>query len=180
MILEQDYYSRQIPALLRALYIKLIFNPKRVLDAGCGMGNLAEGLRNLGIEAWGVDINEDALSQVSQKFKRFCQKGDVLNLDFSDQSFDLVSTVNVLEHIREKDIKNALSECSRVARRAMYHEITVNEDLRTIDKDPTHRTKKPVGWWFGVLRKLFSQEWKVRNGFSIPVFKNGIFLLERR
>ena len=31
-------------------------NPKTVLDAGCAMGFLVEGLRARGVEAWGVDV----------------------------------------------------------------------------------------------------------------------------
>jgi 2-polyprenyl-3-methyl-5-hydroxy-6-metoxy-1,4-benzoquinol methylase len=36
-------------------------NPKTVMDAGCAMGFLLEGLRAREVEAWGVDVSEYAI-----------------------------------------------------------------------------------------------------------------------
>ena len=40
--------------------------PASVLDAGCAMGFLVEALRERGVEAWGVDISEYAISKVHE------------------------------------------------------------------------------------------------------------------
>lgn len=61
----------QILAFLRAMYIKLVFRPKTVLDVGCGMGNLVEMLRKIGIHAPGIEISDYALSQVPDDLKKF-------------------------------------------------------------------------------------------------------------
>ena len=49
--------------------------PKTVLDAGCAMGFLVEGLRKEGVQALGVDVSEYALSQVHPDIKPFCWGG---------------------------------------------------------------------------------------------------------
>lgn len=36
-------------------------HPKTVLDAGCAMGHLVAALRDLGVEAYGVDVSEYAI-----------------------------------------------------------------------------------------------------------------------
>lgn len=189
-VYDANYYSScnnqyregrrfQIAAFGRAALIKLIFNPASALDVGCGMGILVEKLQRLGIKARGVDVSKYALSQVPSKFKRLCREGNILKLDFPPRSFDLVASVNVLEHQEEKDVELAISNCARVAGRVMYHEITVSEDITVINKDPTHKTKRPADWWEGKFRQLLSREWKIRRVWPIPFFKNGIFLLEK-
>ena len=45
-------------------------HPKTVLDAGCAMGYLVEALRDRGVEAYGIDISEYALSQVRQDIQQ--------------------------------------------------------------------------------------------------------------
>ena len=62
-------YARDEPHWLRffdmiADQIILSLSPKRVFDAGCAMGFLVESLWDRGVEAWGVDISEYAISRV--------------------------------------------------------------------------------------------------------------------
>ncbi|GAI61002.1 unnamed protein product, partial [marine sediment metagenome] len=42
--------------------------------------------------------------------------GDVLNIPFGDNAFDLVVSVELLEHIPEKHTDKALKEMARVAK----------------------------------------------------------------
>ncbi len=51
--------------------------PKIVLGAGCAMGFLVETLRKRGVEAYGVDISEFAISQVHDDIKASCWVGSV-------------------------------------------------------------------------------------------------------
>ena len=173
----RHYFRHQLSALLRALYIKFLFNPKTVLDLGCGMANLVETLRRLGVKAYGLDISEYALSQIPEGLKQFCHQEDVLKMSYQDKKFDVVTTVNFLEHVQPADIDRFIAKSARVAKRGIYHEITVLEDKRTIDKDPTHCSKYARNWWFKKFSKL--KGWRVKKGPSIPVFKNGVFLLRR-
>ena len=44
-------------------------NPRTVLDAGCAMGFLVEGLRKRGVDAYGIDISEYAISQAHESIE---------------------------------------------------------------------------------------------------------------
>jgi 2-polyprenyl-3-methyl-5-hydroxy-6-metoxy-1,4-benzoquinol methylase len=53
------------------------FRPARVLDAGCAHGFLVEALWDRGVEAWGRDISEFAISQVRADLRQFCSAGTI-------------------------------------------------------------------------------------------------------
>lgn len=71
--------------------------PNSVLDAGCALGFLVEGLRNLGVSAFGVDISNYALGEVHTTIKRYCWQGSIG--DPFPQRYDLITCIEVLEHI---------------------------------------------------------------------------------
>lgn len=144
------------------------------------MGNLVEMLHRSGVESYGIEISDYALAQVPQDYQTFCQKGDLLNLPFGENQFDVVVTVNVLEHIATQNIKQAITESARVARFGLYHEITVLEDTRTIGLDSTHVTKENIPWWEKILNNHLGKRWDVQRGITIPFFKHGIFILRRK
>ena len=52
--------------------------PESVLDVGCAMGYLVEALRDLGVEAYGVDVSEYAISKVREDLKPFCKAASAL------------------------------------------------------------------------------------------------------
>lgn len=88
----------------------------------------------------------------------------------------MVTTTSVLEHIHKKEIPLAIKECARVAKKGKYHEIAVLEDRTTVNKDPTHVSKYKASWWLEQFKDKL-KGWRVKRGLTIPIFKNGIFLL---
>lgn len=91
------------------------FNPKTVLDAGCAWGYLVSALRDRGVEAYGIDISSYAISKVRVDVKPYCA---VCSLTESlpskfPKKFDLVTSIEVLEHMYEEDgIKAICNLCS--------------------------------------------------------------------
>lgn len=93
--------------------------PKTVLDAGCAMGYLVAALRDRGVEAYGVDISEYAISKVREDIKQYCAVGSLTESlpTCLPRQYDLVVTIEILEHMYEEDgrkaIENlcALSDC---------------------------------------------------------------------
>lgn len=172
-ILRKSIYRLSSP--VRALMIKLLLEPKTVLDVGCGKGNLVLWLRKLGIEAYGIDISSYALENAHRPIKRYLRRGEISNLPFENNQFDLVATFDLLEHICEGDLPQAIKECQRVAGRWVLHKIygTTRFEQRFPVKDPTHVTIRPNHWW----RKLFTKlELKSPTKF-FPKWEAGIFLL---
>ena len=89
-----------------------IENP-RILDVGCGTGGNLEMLANFGA-AEGVDISDDALEFCQQKGLTV-HKGLAEKLPFEDESFDVVSALDVIEHL-DNDIAG-LKEMNRVLKK---------------------------------------------------------------
>lgn len=85
-------------------------NPK-ILDVGCGTGANLEMLGKFG-EATGVDVSEDALEFCRQRGLSQVKYGLAENLPFADESFDLVTALDVVEHL-DDDIAG-LKEMHRV------------------------------------------------------------------
>lgn len=163
--------------IVRALMIKLFLNPKNVLDAGCGKGNLVLWLRRLGIEAYGVDISDWALKAAHASIKKYLSRGDILNLPFENNNFELVTTFDLLEHISEEDLPHVIKECQRVAKKSVLHKIygTTRFERRFPVKDPTHITIKPHHWWQNSFAEL-----KIKPATSFLLkWEAGIFLLAK-
>jgi SAM-dependent methyltransferase len=86
----------------------------RLLDAGCGTGRNLDELGRFG-RAAGIDLSPEAL--------RFCRKRGVaaaraalLALPFRDQSFDCVTSFDVVYHAWVTDDRAAVREMARVLR----------------------------------------------------------------
>lgn len=103
---------------------------KDVLDVGCGLGGkssdyLRAGARSVvGIDLRSFSLHSAARPQGESRNPAragFCQT-DAARMPFSDSSFDLIVSVNVLEHV--DDLYAVLRECKRVLRpdgRMLFH-----------------------------------------------------------
>ncbi len=103
-------------AILEEFMRQIIQNPKsktqnpRILDVGCGTGANLEMLANFG-EAEGVDVSDEALEFCRLKNLK-ATKGLAEKLPFADESFDVVTALDVVEHL-DDDIAG-LKEMHRV------------------------------------------------------------------
>ncbi len=88
-----------------------------VLDVGCGAGFLSNELARHQYAVTGVDLSEESL-KVAQKFDQTqsvrYQVADAYRLPFADQSFDVLTAMDFLEHVENP--KEVIKEFSRVLR----------------------------------------------------------------
>lgn len=75
---------------------------ERVLDVGCGVGQVVARLTEAGYEAYGVDVSEPNIER-ARKFSERCQFYDGRKLPFPDEHFASVGALNVLEHVEEPE-----------------------------------------------------------------------------
>ncbi|HMA36804.1 MAG TPA: methyltransferase domain-containing protein [Chloroflexia bacterium] len=87
--------------------------PRRILDVGCGTGTMIGYLARYG-QAEGIDMDADAVEFCHQRGVRQVQQVTSLPLPFPDASFDLVTALDVLEHI--DDDRAMLRELYRILR----------------------------------------------------------------
>lgn len=117
--------------------------PGRILEVGCGTGNLVRELLTQGADAYGVtDSSVDAINGYNFSLGRF-YTGSILALPFQDESFDTLICTNCLEHLTSEEIIRALQEIHRVCRRCLFLLIATESDR------DGHRqlTNKKRGWW---------------------------------
>ncbi len=164
-----------VPAQLEAYFIclnKYVKTGDHVLDVGFGLGY---GLNTLAIKASkisGVDVD--------QKVYDYCQKTlvgrnpkleqlivyDGYNLKFSDNHFDIISCVDVLEHV--ENYNKFLKELMRVAKRGIFIS-TPNRRSEFTNPDGTPKNQWHLREWsFEELNEIVSKfgkvEWNFING----------------
>ena len=90
-----------------AEHIAQDIQPASVLDAGCAIGLLVEGLRQRGVAAWGIDISEYAIQNVSAEIRPYCRVASVT--EALDRDYDLIVSIEVLEHIYLQEAQDAIA-----------------------------------------------------------------------
>ncbi|MEM7453053.1 MAG: methyltransferase domain-containing protein [Planctomycetota bacterium] len=83
----------------------------RMLDIGCSIGATVEAGTLLGWRASGVDVSSAAVNFCSS-LGLDCHKIDGTELPFADDTFDVVTSWHVIEHV--SDVKETLAEWNRV------------------------------------------------------------------
>lgn len=85
----------------------------KILDAGCGTGAMLSHLRSYG-EVVGVDISSEAIRLATTREVEGCRlvQCSLTDLPFEDGSFDLVTSFDVVSHIKEHGL--AFQELGRV------------------------------------------------------------------
>jgi len=123
--------------------IKDHFNPATVLDAGCACGHLVAALRDLGIEAYGIDISEYAINQVRDDIKPYCVVAP-LQTELPDsfpKKYDFIAHIEVIEHIQEPDAIKVLASLCKLSDRILFS--SSPSDIT----EPTHVNVHPVEYW---------------------------------
>jgi SAM-dependent methyltransferase len=85
-------------------------NSRRVLDVGCGAGNMAHHLRHYG-QVMGLDNNPRPLA-VARERGLEAHEGLADNLPFPDADFGLVALLDTVEHVADDEL--VFAECRRV------------------------------------------------------------------
>jgi len=94
---------RQVhPEVLRSLFSTSgVGSASKVLEVGCGTGNYIVVLESLaGCSCWGIDPSEQMLSKARERSRKInFQLGVAERLDFPQDFFDLVFSVDVIHHM---------------------------------------------------------------------------------
>lgn len=151
------FFCLKIPAQLST--------KSKVLDVGCGVGNLVWALRKFGVKSHGVEPSTAAKQFCVEP--KYCRYGDYKKLPFRNNEFDLVYTSEVLEHINEKQIDFFLKECLRVSKGLLINMICVKERGAFAYEEISHINVKSEDWW---KNKFKSLKLKVKVGNSFYFF----------
>lgn len=95
---------------------------QRVLDVGCGMAHLLYELSRAvpGLQVYGIDISEYALSHAKEEIRDRLQYGQAQDIPFENDEFDLVISLTTLHNLKVFDLKKAIQEIERVSKKDSY------------------------------------------------------------
>ena len=94
---------------------RLASRPGRVLDYGCGAGQIVRLMRARGIDAWGCDVfyeGGDYSNDIPSDVRPYIRRMEGAAIPFAAAEFDVVTSNQVFEHVPDMDV--ALREIARV------------------------------------------------------------------
>jgi len=136
-----EWNQKRIKAIVD-FYGHKFFYMKKILDLGCGHGDLGGVLYRLGADVTGVDARQEHLKMVSKKFSGI--KVIKADLDkewpFSRQKFDLVLDLGLICHLNnyEDHIKKACSSTTHLVIETAVCDSTDTQKFISVDEDKTH------------------------------------------
>lgn len=81
-------------------YVELLRGRKRVVDVGCGRGELLELLREVGVSAYGVDVADDVIAVCREKELEVVDGDAVAHLEALDKgAVDGIVASHIVEHL---------------------------------------------------------------------------------
>jgi ubiquinone/menaquinone biosynthesis C-methylase UbiE len=126
-IRDAPFITLGVEAILKDYYGDLLDVPppfpveggSRVLDLGCGWGRMLKPVMDRGAHAIGLDISEEMLA-LSEKHLRkngytpHLVRGDGTRLPFRDNTFDMVYSFLVLQHLSKENGREIFNEVKRI------------------------------------------------------------------
>jgi cyclopropane fatty-acyl-phospholipid synthase-like methyltransferase len=125
-----SYYASALPAdqffsshsgahIVDRLETEIGLRGRRVLDFGCGRGDLMLELFARGIAATGLEFSEEVASEARRRFAaeplfRGVEVSATLPTSIADEFFDVVLLIEVVEHLLEPEIAATLGEVRRI------------------------------------------------------------------
>ncbi len=116
--------SRRLSYVYGKVYAK---KPQKVLDIGCGRGELALAFALTGWQATGADFSPDSIKISSALKEKWIKSSpqmkldyiqcDAVSLPFDDDVFDAIIMSDLVEHLSDERLEAAFSEAFRVLKK---------------------------------------------------------------
>ena len=134
-----------------------------VLEYGCANGFLVKCLKDFGVNAYGIDISNYAISNCPVDISRnvsVITNNDVnraiKKTTFKKKKFDWVISKDVMEHIKPSDLNVIIKKISKITKK-MFVIVPLGDNNRYRIKqyhlDKTHIVIKNERWWINLFKK---------------------------
>lgn len=142
------------------------YTPNTMLDVGCAYGFITEYFQGKGVNSYGVDISEWAVSQAPKlvQGKIFVDMlpnlENISNLSTKHslpKTFDLITSVEVLEHIPVHEIELSLKRLYELTGKYLIIMPAMSVEGSYLEADPndiTHISMLPRSWWVKTIQEL--------------------------
>lgn len=143
-------------------------SPRRALDIGCAKGFLVGCLRDRGVDAYGVDISEYAISQVRPEIKPYCRVASAT--EPISEYYDLITCFEVCEHLAANDAAEAIRQMTSHTQTILFSSTPGHFE------EPTHFSVYPIIDW---LRLFAGCSFSPDSGFDCGFLAPQAMLLRR-
>jgi 2-polyprenyl-3-methyl-5-hydroxy-6-metoxy-1,4-benzoquinol methylase len=152
----------------------------KILEIGCGYGYLTYALRKLGHEVIGIDISKTAIEFAKNNFGGKFYERNIENLNFKENSFDLIIATELIEHL--SDINLFITKSIKLLKNNGFLLISTpnkpknnNENYWETDNPPVH-----VFWLSTDSFKFLGEKYNLNIEFmknSNPYYKHNMLAM---
>lgn len=139
------------------------FQPRSVIDVGCGTGALLGALRDRGCEVFGLEYAEGGLAFCRSRkldVRKFDLERDIFDID---RTFDVAVSTEVAEHLPERCANGYIDLLTRAAPRIVFTAAFPGQG------GTDHVNEQPASYWIAkfagrgfAFDEPRSQEWRRR------------------
>lgn len=146
-------------AMARFLTAELSLYGKTVLDYGCAKGYLVKALMQEGVDCYGFDISEYAISKAHDDVRERCYSPSQTSLErlLLDTRIETVVSKDVLEHLDEGQLYEFLKCVKDSSVKYVYIVVPLSSEddhpyvIPAYENDITHILRKSKEWWIDKL-----------------------------
>ncbi len=179
------YYAKR--SGLRKLEKKQVDFIPKVLDLGCGIGRHIIFSHSMEMEAYGIDLSENAIefakewakiegiSNIDAKIKQ----GDITKMPFEKDFFDFIISHGVLDSMTYENSMNSFKDAARVLKKnGFFYCDLVSGDDSNHNPDYSGEEIVSTDHEFNTIQLFFNQE--LLKKIVLPYFKiHEIILIKR-
>jgi ubiquinone/menaquinone biosynthesis C-methylase UbiE len=137
------------------------------LDVSAGRGEIVDYMRDQGVESMGVEIVDSLLVPNKIVF------GWANNLPFEDNSFDLITNLDAMEHYLPEQTEQIVEEFCRVAKNYIYFAIS-NKPSYHLGNNLHINIKTYPAWeeflsQYGTVSRPFPQDNSISENFLLKL-----------
>jgi len=126
-----------------------------ILDFGCAKGFLVQAFRQLGHNAYGVDISNYAIQNSHTNARPFLSLiSNTLKIPVDWPKFDWVIAKDVLEHIQPNELFSYLCDLRKISSNILVIVPLGNGSryyIEDYELDLSHYIREDLDWWINIL-----------------------------
>jgi len=141
--------------------IKSTFSPSSVMNIGYDLEFLVQSLRDIGIEAYGIDISKNNNSKISDDIKPdspICLDSNLLSIA---KKYDLITCIGVLERLPEEEVIKAIQNMIQYSDTILFSSFPGNSE------NPEYINVQPPEYWISIFGKF---------GYALDLSYNSSFM----
>ena len=102
---------------------------RTVLEVGCAKGFIVQDMRDLGVNAFGIDVSSYAVSCADPSVRAFIQCGNILDIDYEENQFDSLFSTDFFECVTDETAQMLINKFNHMAR-TQFHLIGTHTNPR--------------------------------------------------